>query len=214
MTENKILLLVGSPKTEHSTSNALGQYLLQKFITSECEFQTFYVYQALKDDEKTSQLINSFNDSDLIILTYPLYVDSLPANCIKLMELITKKRSEMKTFKIKKLLIASNCGFYEKEQIQNSVNVCRLFAKENNLDWQGAICVGGGAQIDGKKLEDLGGMSMGLRKAIDKIAASINNNIKPPKDFFDNIVFPPEPKFMYFMIANSSFKKKLAKKQK
>lgn len=202
----KVLLLVGSPRKAVSTSDSIGQYMVANLKNGCCTYDTIYIYDALKSNLLMNSMVDSFNESDVIILTYPLYVDSLPAPCIEALECITKQRQNIAPVKKQLFLAIGNCGFYDKEQIENSLNVCSFFAKENNLDWYGCIPIGGGPQLDGKKLETLGGMTVKLRKALDMASDSILQSAPLPIDKIIKLTDPPEPRFMYSLIANFSFK--------
>lgn len=206
MGKMKVLLLVGSPRKEQSTSNSIGQYLIKNLRKEDCTDKTIYIYESLKNDTGRKEMINFFNESDVIILSYPLYVDSLPANCIKALEYINEERQKINCNKNQTFLVIGNCGFYEKEQIENSLNVCKFFAKENKLNWYGGISVGGGPQLQGKDLISLGGMTKKLRKALDIISNSILQDIDIPMNKINELTDPPEPKFIYFMLANLGFK--------
>lgn len=206
MDEMKVLLLVGSPSKEHSTSNSIGQYLVSNLRKHNYTDRTICIYDALKTDAGCKEMTGFFNESDVIILSYPLYVDSLPANCIKALEQITEERRKISCNRKQTFVAVGNCGFYEKKQIENSLNVCRFFAKENNLHWQGGIAVGGGPQLQGKELVSMGGITKGLRQGLDMVSDSILKGTDAPMNKVNELTNPPEPEFLYRMIANWGFK--------
>lgn len=206
MDTKKVLLLVGSPKKEHSTSNSIGQYMVMNFKKADYISRTIYVYNSLKSESGCKDMVNCFNESNIIILSYPLYVDSLPADCIKALKYIKEERSKADCSISQIFLSVGNCGFYEKDQLQNSLNICKFFAQENNLKWYGGIPVGGGSQLQGKDLLGLGDMTRNLRAALDIVCRSILNAADIPMDKVGKLTNLPEPRFVYSFIANLSFK--------
>lgn len=206
MDKGKILLMIGSPRKDKSTSYSIGKYLLDNLMKCDYTNKTVYVYDCINNEKYSEEMYQLFNDSDLIIFSYPLYVDSIPAPCIKVLEYITEKRQDMKCQTKKAFLAIGNCGFYEKEQIQNSLNVCKFFAKENNLNWYGGISIGGGPQIGGKDLKKLGGMTKKLREGLDIVADSIAYKRPIPMEEVNKLTSPPEGKNIYFLMANLGFK--------
>lgn len=206
MDKRKVLLMIGSPRKDRSTSYSVGKYLVDNLMKSDYVNETIYMHDRFKNEEDCKKTLESFNNSNLIILSYPLYVDSIPAPCLKVLEYITDKRKDMKFQGEQIFLAVGNCGFYEKEQIQNSLNICEFFAKENRLNWYGGIPIGGGGQIGGKDLEKLGGMTKKLRSALDIVTDSIISNRPTPVEQVNKLISPPERKFIYFYMANLGFK--------
>ena len=81
LSEKKALLLIGSPKTKNSTSEALGNYLLQSLDKKGCECEKLHIISVLRNN--VQGLFNRVGDADIIILSFPLYVDSLPSPVIR-----------------------------------------------------------------------------------------------------------------------------------
>ncbi len=93
MTSNKrVLLLIGSPKGEKSTSASLGNYLISKLEEFGMISEKLFIHRLVNREEKLQELSQIIENVDLIILTFPLYVDSLPAPVIKAMESIKENR--------------------------------------------------------------------------------------------------------------------------
>ncbi|ACL70114.1 NAD(P)H-dependent oxidoreductase [Halothermothrix orenii] len=79
----KVTLLIGSPKGESSTSAVLGHYILKKLKEKSFQTDVLHIHSQLKTQNKREQLLNKIENTDLIVLTFPLYVDTLPAPVIK-----------------------------------------------------------------------------------------------------------------------------------
>ena len=89
----KALLLVGSPKPGESTSESLGVYLFEALEKRGVETQTLHVTKAVRSDESREGLLAAVASSDLVVLSFPLYVDCLPGPAIRALELIAGARA-------------------------------------------------------------------------------------------------------------------------
>jgi len=106
----RVLFLVGSPKAPgKSVSEALGAYVIDTMEARGWSSETIFIRTTLQSDKGRTTLLEAVEDTDLIILSFPLYVDSLPAPVIRAMELISERRSERNT----RFAAISNCGFPE-----------------------------------------------------------------------------------------------------
>ena len=72
------LLLVGSPGKMSSNSSMIGGYLLDRLGQAGWNIDKECVYLAVREEEKIKKLLEKIDSSDLIIFSFPLYVDSLP----------------------------------------------------------------------------------------------------------------------------------------
>ncbi len=74
----RALLIVGSPKTkEPSTSGVLGGYLLDRLKERGWETESLTLRASLNRPEGERELLSSVERAGLILLVFPLYVDSL-----------------------------------------------------------------------------------------------------------------------------------------
>lgn len=90
----KALLLIGSPKPYNSTSESLGSYLVNQLDKKGVKTDNFSVYAAIRSDEKLKEMLALIDSSDVIILSFPLYVDSLPAGVIRAFEIILERKKK------------------------------------------------------------------------------------------------------------------------
>ena len=82
------ILLNGSPKINRSTSEALSDFMANRFVEEALEIHQARISSHLKSEEEIEGLVQHIKVSDLICLISPLYVDSLPYNVIECMEVI------------------------------------------------------------------------------------------------------------------------------
>ena len=197
-----VLLLVGSPKGEGSTSASLGNYLLHKLEELGLSSEKSFIHRLVNRQEKQKELFSLVDKADLIILSFPLYVDSLPAPVIKAMELINEERALSKNSKTQGFVALSNCGFPEAFQINTALEICRIFAKESGFDWKGGIAFGGGGAVNGIPLEERGGMVRNVRKGLDIAAEAIAKGKDIPQEALDLISKKIIPITLYKMMGN------------
>lgn len=173
----KVLLMVGSPKGEKSASNSITSYLLEKFRLEGVETERTYIVKDIKNDEGINELISKVNDSDILILVAPLYVDSIPAITIKAMEKIHKDAP----FKRKQMMAIFNCGFPEPHHNDLAIDMCKKFAYLSGIQWAGGVTIGMGPSLEGKSLEDFA-MAKNLRKGLDMAVNSLAAGKPVPKE--------------------------------
>jgi hypothetical protein len=79
------------------------------------------------------------------------------------------------------------CGFPDITRIEPLLDSCRLFAEETGMKWLGGVAYGGGAIINGTKLEEYGKQGqkiiLGFKQALEdvfrgeKIRSSVQEQI-------------------------------------
>lgn len=177
-----MLLLVGSPRGEKSTSFSLGNYICQRLKEVGFSIDYGYIHRLVTRKEKQTRLIELASNAELIILSFPLYVDQLPAPVINAMELLYKNKDKLSNKKEKKFLAIGNCGFPEAFQIDLALEICQNFSKSLDFKWLGGIKMGGGEFIHGRDLENMGKMVQELKKGLNIIADALTEQQKIPEE--------------------------------
>ena len=172
MSKQNALLLVGSPRESKSTSDVVGGYLLKKLEERGWQTKKGYVSQLIRSDESRSILLDVLDKTDLIILSSPLYIDSLPSTTIRALQVIKQHRRSCNN-KPQRLVAIINSGFPEAEQNYTALQICRRFAIESGFEWLGGLPLGGGSGVDGKAIEKLGVLYRKLIKSLDISADAI-----------------------------------------
>ena len=207
-TVNKVLLLVGSPKPKDSTSESLGSYLLERIVENsvegEVETETIRIHTQLRSEEKIEDILSKIDGSDLLLLAFPLYIDSLPRPVIRLLELITEHRSTPPWEK-PKIAVICNCGFPESAHNALAIHMCQMFATGAGMGWLGGLPLGGGSAIAGRSLTELGGLVRNVRKALDIAAAALATGEAVPKEAVELLAKPMIPRWLYLLIGNHSW---------
>ena len=197
-----VLLLVGSTKGESSTSASLGNYLIHKLEELGLTPEKTFIHRLVNRQEKQKELFSLVDKADLIILAFPLYIDSLPAPVIKAMELLNEERALSKSSKNQAFVALSNCGFPEAFHINTALEICRIFAKESGFDWKGGIAFGGGGAVNGIPLEERGGMVRNVKKGLDMAAEALGKGKVIPQEAIDIISKKFIPIGLYRLIGN------------
>ncbi len=204
LNEKKALLLIGSPKLKKSTSESLGNYLLEGLCKSGFKCSKLHVLSTLKKD--VEQLINSVNDTDILIVSSPLYIDSLPSPLIKAFELIGQNRKERENAKNQSMISIVNSGFPESFHNDTALKLCKNFAYKADFQWLGGFAMGGGPAINGMPIKDLGGMTRNTVKALDIALDAIANNKSIPLEATNMMSNNLIPTWLYTLIADRGWK--------
>ncbi|HMK45038.1 MAG TPA: hypothetical protein VK436_00275 [Methanocella sp.] len=165
---SKALLLIGSPRGERSNSLQLGTYLMDRLREQGVATETAFAAKLAKSAEGRRQLLTAVDEADLLVLAFPLYVDCLPSQTIRALELIHEHRKAMPKRQL--FLSIVNCGFPEPHQNQTAIDICKRFAKETGLEWAGAACISSGMTIKGKPLQESDEFLVPLIKGLDNAA--------------------------------------------
>jgi hypothetical protein len=213
----RALLLIGSPKGKASSSYALGGYLVRKLEAGGMEVEEMTVSAALQSTENLHHLQQAIDAADLLVVAFPLYVDQLPAPLIQLLELIADRRKGQPSVPpaagplVQKLAAIVQCGFPEARQNQPAVDITRQFAKEAGFEWAGALALGMGGAVGGRRLEEAGGLLRNVVKALDRAAASLSAGGGVPDEATALMARPLMPRWLYLPASNWSFKRELKK---
>lgn len=168
----RALLLVGSPRTHKSSSNSLGTYLFEQLPAPSIRTETIFIHTVLRSPEKMQALYEAVDPADLVLLAFPLYVDSLPAPVIDALERIATHREGQLTRKL--LAAIANCGFLEAHHNATALAICETFARQNGFEWAGGLALGAGeGLVHGAPLNEAGGPVVPIKRALEMAAAAL-----------------------------------------
>jgi putative NADPH-quinone reductase len=215
--KRKALLLVGSPKGKNSTSRSIGSHLLRKLEAAGVGTEEMTVLTALLSTENQHSLHKAVDAADLILIAFPLYVDQLPAPLIQTLELIAERRKGRPGVSpyagplVQKLAVIVQCGFPETIHNQPAVDIMRQFAREAGFEWAGALAMGMGGAVGGKRLEKAGGMVRKVVKALDMAAAPLAHGGNIPEEASRLMARQLMPRWLYVLAANWGFRREIRK---
>ncbi len=142
------LLIVGSPKIKHqSTSSILGQYLIEIMKSNSWKTEVLTLKGNLTREKGQVELCSAVDRSDLIILAFPLYIDSLPYLVTKAFETIARHKKTLQLKKPQHIFTLINNGFPEFRQNVLALAMCRCFADQCGISWAGALAFGAGEAL-------------------------------------------------------------------
>ncbi len=189
----KITIINGSPKTVKSNSEILGNYLFP--LLKENNIKKYYsIYFQLNDKTK-----NEIYNSDVLIFIFPLYVDGIPSNLLKLLVKFEKEnvvRPETKIYCI------VNNGFYEGKQNFLALLHMKNWCKKVNAKWGQGIGIGSGELLPYLKKFKLG---QGPLKNLEKILNRLSRNILILNSDKNIYINPNWPKILYFIQGSISW---------
>ena len=189
----KIIIINGSPKTVKSNSEILGNYLFP--LLKENNIKKYYsIYFQLNDKTK-----NEIYNSDVLIFIFPLYVDGIPSNLLKLLVKFEKEnvvRPETKIYCI------VNNGFYEGKQNFLALLHMKNWCKKINAKWGQGIGIGSGELLSYLKKFKLG---QGPLKNLEKILNRLSRNILTLNSDKNIYINPNWPKSLYFIQGSISW---------
>lgn len=213
----KALLLVGSPRGKAGASCALGGYLARRLGAGGVEVEETSVAEVLRSTEDQHRLHRAIDAAGLVVVSFPLYVDQLPAPLIQLLELVAERRkggfaaSPWPGPLLQKLAVIVQCGFPETVQTRPAVDIMRHFAKGAGFEWAGALAMGMGGAVGRKPLEKAGGMVRNVVRALDLAAISLAAGGAVPDEAIALMAKPLTPRWFYNLIANWGFRHTLSK---
>jgi len=195
----RALLLVGSPRTRKSTSNSLGGYLFEQLGKHNIQTETIYIHTTMYSAERTKAMLDAVDAADLILLAFPLYVDSLPAPVMNALEQIAAHRASQNGTQRHQLFAAiSNCGFPEPDHNATALAICANFARLTGFEWAGSLALGAGeGMVHGASLTELDGRVIPLKKALDLSAESLARGMAIQQESQALLAKPFVPGWLY-----------------
>jgi NAD(P)H-dependent FMN reductase len=190
------LLLIGSPRCERSNSHVIGKFLVDKLEEKGLVSEEVFVVRVLNTREGNERLLRSVDNSDIIILATPLYVDSFPSLTIKALELIYEHRKAVPPTKSQLLVAIMNSGFPEKEHMDIALRIIRNFAQASNFRWGGGIRVGWGMALNTEPLDEKKGMTRKLTSGLSLASVDLSKGQSISKEAEDLASTPFVPLFL------------------
>ena len=201
----RAVLLVGSPRTRRSTSASLGGYLFEQLQARGVETETIQIYTSLNSQTRMDAMYEAIDRADLVVLAFPLYVDTLPAPVTAALEKIAARRKGQ-TAPIRFAAI-SNCGFPEAHHNQTALAICSEYARQNGFAWMGGLALGGGeGLVHGVPLNEMDGRAMPLKQSLNIAAEALANGEPIPQSAQDLLGKPVIPNWMYKLFGGYGWK--------
>ncbi len=208
----RALLLVGSPRTRKSTSNSLGGYLFEQLSAQSIQTETIYLHTVLRSPEKMNALFKALDTAQLVMLAFPLYVDSLPAPVIEALERIAAHRTSHDQTTRQLFAAIANCGFPEVHHNAAALAICEIFVQQSGFDWAGSLALGAGeGLVHGVPLNEAGGQALPIKKSLEMAAEALAQGKPIPQAAQDLLAKPVIPGWLYRLIGGFGWKQQAKK---
>ncbi len=176
------LLLIGSPRMKRSASFTLGRYLLDQLAEHDVAGETHFVKKDLRSDEATDELIDAVIQADFVILSTPLYVDSLPAPVTRALEILSQHLDQSNHPARQQFVAIYNSGFPEAEHNDIALAIAEQFARATGFAWAGGLALGAGEVVKGRPLAENEGMARNVIAALDRAAEALARGDAVPEE--------------------------------
>jgi multimeric flavodoxin WrbA len=200
-----VLLLVGSPRKEESSSNALGGYLLERLSGSGWTVETGMISDIVRDEAMILAALEKMDKADLVVLSFPLYIDSWPSQMIRFLEMAYERRKDSEA-RGQKLIALCQSGFPESSHNSLALQMCASFAQDAHYHFAGGLAIGGGGVLGGADIHS-SGMLRKLRQALDLTADALTAGNDLPPEATALVSKGTTPKWLYVLIVNRQWKK-------
>ena len=137
-----------------------------------------------------------------LVIGAPLYVDGLPAQAVKLLEMLLE--CDRTPLDRKPVYMLSNLGFYEGEQICNLFDITANWCARMGMTYGGGLAVGAGPMVRMTK-------GLPLHRHITKGLCTLADHIRRGESMENYYAKTRIPRTVYLQAAHISFRKTLKK---
>ncbi len=189
------LLLNGSPRRENSL--ALASYLSELLAEKGLECETMQAYRTPLND-----LLSALEKAEVVVLSFPLYVDSLPGGLTQVLEEIARQfDGQGRSF-----AAVVNCGFPESGQAAVSLGIAESFARTVGFRWLGGLSMGAGPSMGGRPISECGGMLRNVIAGLKVAADDIVQGDEISDEAVRLVGMPLVPHLVYRLMAGQHFR--------
>jgi hypothetical protein len=174
-----VLLINGSSKGRKATSLTLLKYIDNMFtkviteVVSITDFRESYM----------SYLIEKAALSTDIIVSFPLYIDSIPAILQNFMEEFAEYRKTNISSNNINLYAVVNCGSPEEMQTEVALKIMMCFAEKSGLTWKYGIGIGMGCLVNPEVFIPEHMFVKNVYEELEKIPDIIDGKITPENNY-------------------------------
>lgn len=189
----KIAAINGSPKAAGISSLIIKQ--MERLLGEQIE--KYHAIQVIRADT-SKEIIQGILEADILLIVFPLYIDSIPA---PLIELLTRlEREACHSAAIPQVFAITN-GAFDATQTTLALEMIEHFTCCAGLSWGYGIGIGAGSMLYSAGDNWEKGLASGIHGALLNLAAAIKEK-KPGSNIY---ITPNFPRFLYRAIGNFSF---------
>ena len=200
------LLLIGSPRREESTSALLGERLLAGLTARGFAGSTRQLLPAWNSSEQMTEVLAAAATADLLVLSFPLYFDHLPAPVIRFLERYAAQRPTGS--RPQRMVALVHCGFPEATRNLPAVDTLRLFCARRGIGFSGALAMGMGGALDGRRPSRGGGLPRQHLQTLDQAAEALAAGERIPAECERRVGRPLMAKWLYLLGGNWGWRRR------
>lgn len=194
----KIALINGSPKRKESASGVILEDLMS-CLKEEHEVMNF----ALETPVSAEGMKHQLTYFDVLVFAFPLYVDGLPSHLVQCLCELEDSKLHNKVIHVYGI---SNCGFYEGEQNEISLDILKAWCMKTGLHWMQGLGMGAGGALTGMRGIPLG---KSIKKSYGNALNKLANNIEIGASGEPIFVTLDFPRAIYKLAAHKGWKKSI-----
>ena len=144
------------------------------------------------------EFVKKLEQAGAFVIGAPLYVDGLPAQAVKLLEMLMD-------FDLsgKQVYVVSNLGFYEGQQICNLFDIVRNWCERMQMVYGGGLAIGAGPMV--RAIKNLPLVNKGIEKGLVRLADHVRRG-EAMENFYAQMKIP---RVLYQQAAHMMFRQTL-----
>lgn len=196
-----ILMIIGSPRLEKSTSHSLARYVLEGLDLRGWKTDMVFSHTLFDSKKSLKELKQQIKDVDIIGLSFPLYVDSIPGPMVEVLSALCKGKELIRGKRDQKVFAMVNSGFPEPTHSFVAVEMCEQFSKEYGASFLGGLTIGAGPIVQGLPIKQVKRRSKRLVKALDETISGLDEQECIPEKVKKLLSKPIFPKRLYLFLG-------------
>jgi len=192
----RITAINGSPKEKGSVSELIIEQMEQILDEKAQTHQAMRLVQA----DTAYETMKGILDTDVLLIVFPLYVDSLPAPLIELLTRLEGAAHSMNA--TPRIFVIVNCGLYESEHPALALNMVEHFAQRAGCIWGYGLGIGCGGMLASMGNDWSKGPVGSVYAALCDMAAAMREG-RSGQNVFTS---PKFPRFLYIAVTNMGWR--------
>jgi multimeric flavodoxin WrbA len=192
----KIAIINGSQKSGESNSGIILNEL-NKLVKKGHDINNY----TLGTKQFSEEEYNKVSTSDVIIFAFPLYIDSIPSNMLKM---LIELKGFLKKAHGKEVVVYAiiNNGFYEGKQTRIAFEIIENWCEHAGVQFGGGIGQGAGEMIGATKDTPI---NKGPFNNLGRALKSLVEKMETKEAFGVKFLSPYFPRFLWKIMAHNTF---------